>query len=130
MAIEEIPRCSSCGMCCRGEHRWGLILLPGDYDRWVQEKREDILSYVEQSFYGYNHAIIWKDTRTGEYIDHCPFLFRVGVDRYECIIQNTKPKICSMFWCAWAYREGGKGIPFKTLNGWTERAKKWGYAHQ
>jgi len=129
MDIDEIPRCSSCGTCCRGEHHWGLILLPGDYERWVQEKREDILCYVEQSAYGHHRAIIWKDIQTGKYIDHCPFLLGVDADRYECVIQDTKPKICSMFWCAWAYSEGDRGVPFKTLNGWTERARELGYAH-
>ncbi len=94
-----------------------------------QERRKDILCYVEQSVYGLNRAIIWKDLETGEYLDHCPFLLRIDAKRYECAIQDTKPKICRMFWCAWAYREGNKGVPFKTLNGWAEKARKLGYKH-
>jgi len=70
MDTEEIPRCSSCGMCCRGEQRYGLFILPGDYERWVQERRKDILCYVEQSVYSLNRAIIWKDVETGEYLDN------------------------------------------------------------
>jgi len=124
MDIEEIPRCSSCGTCCRGEHHFGLILLPGDYERWIQERREDILCYVEQSVYGLHRVIIWKDIETGEYLDECPFLLKVNQGEYKCAIQGTEPKICKMFWCAWAYGEGDKGKAFKTFNGWTERARK------
>jgi len=114
-------------MCCRGEQRYGLILLPGDYERWVQEERKDILCYVEQSDYGLHRAIIWKDIQTGEYLDCCPFLLKVDGKGYECAIQDTKPEICSMFWCAWTYGEGDKGAAFRTFNGWADRARKLGY---
>jgi len=127
MNFEDIPKCSSCGTCCRGEHHWGLILLHGDYERWVREKRKDILCYIEQSLYGQYRAIIWKDLQTGEKLDHCPFLINTNNAEYKCAIQDSKPKICASFWCAWAYREGEKGEPFKTLNGWTEKARKRGY---
>ena len=29
--------------------------------------------------------------------------------------------------CEWAYGIGEKGIPFKTLSGWTEKARQLGY---
>ena len=86
-------------MCCRGEHHRGLILLPDDYERWVQEGREDILCYVEQSVYGLHRTIIWKDVQTGEYLDRCPFLLRIDTSRYKCTIQDAKPKICKMYRC-------------------------------
>ena len=125
MDIEEIPRCSSCGMCCRGE-RYGLILLPGDYDRWKQEGRDDILCYVESSINGIYHALIWKSLETGEHLDYCPFLEKAGQDKYVCTIQDTKPRICKEFWCAWAYGAGRRGVAFRTFNGWTERARQLG----
>ncbi len=123
---EDIPRCSSCGMCCRGERHYGLILLPGDYERWVQKRREDILCYIESSINGIYLALIWKSLETGEHLDYCPFLEKAGQDKYICTIQDTKPKICKEFWCAWAYSIGEKGVAYKTFNGWTAGAKQRG----
>lgn len=126
----EKQQCSSCGICCKGEHHFGLILLPGEYEKWVQEKREDILQYIEQSVYGMHHAIIWKNLETGEKLDQCPFLQEIASSHYRCTIQDTKPKLCSMFWCAWVCGEGEKGLAFRSINGWAERARKLGYGGQ
>jgi len=130
LAAEDIQKCSSCGACCRGERHYGLILLPGDYERWIQEKREDILCYIENSVYGLHRAIIWKNANTGKYLDYCPFLQEVDNGKYKCTIQDTKPTICKLFWCAWAYGEGEKGVAFKTFNGWTEKARNLSYGSQ
>ena len=127
MIHDYIPWCSCCGECCSGEHQWGVILLPGDYERWCEEGRDDILKYIETSARGFRRAIIWKNPDTDEYFDRCPFLSTDDDGKRVCRIQDTKPAICGMFWCAQAYGAGDRGVPFKTVNGWSQAARESGY---
>ncbi len=127
MISENQPSCSSCGACCSGEQQWGVIVTPERYEKWIEEERDDILSYVEPSVNGLHYAIIWKNPETDEFLPHCPFL-EIHDEGKFCKIQETKPEICNRFWCAWSFGEGEKGVPFYSVNGWTIQARERGYS--
>ena len=112
-----IRNCAYCGNCCRGSHRWGLLVVPSDLDRWRLEQRDDILRYVQYSDNRSFAAIIWRDMDTGHAHDRCPFLKRVATGRYRCIIYDTRPHICRQFACNWRLGKGMKTIGLKTF-GW------------
>jgi Fe-S-cluster containining protein len=115
-----------CGKCCK-ELGHGLTIVSEDYRRWKRQRRTDILSYVWIPEGSNGYGDIWIDPRTAEDLDHCPFLTKIGRGKYVCGIHDTKPKVCKEFWCEWAYGAGKKGIPFKSMNGWGEKAKQLGY---
>ena len=119
-------KCSMCGKCCR-EYGHGLTITPGDYRRWKHQGREDILRYawVPKGLGGYGD--IWIDPEIGEDLDYCPFLERVSQRKYICAIHDTRPKVCREFWCEYVYGVGKKPVPFRRMNGWTERARELGY---
>jgi Fe-S-cluster containining protein len=103
-----------------------LITKPGDLRRWIRQGRSDILQYVSvPPRQGYGDLEIRIKGSRG--FDYCPFIKQVGNHKYICTIQDTKPKVCKVFRCEWAYDIGNKGIPFKTERGWTDKAKQLGY---
>jgi len=120
------PRCFKCGMCCK-EQGFALTVTPADTRRWKKQKRSDILHYVWAPKGGGGYGDIWIDPETGEDLDYCPFLQKVGRGKYICSIHETRPKICREFWCEYAYGVGRKGSTFRGRAGWTERAKQLGY---
>ena len=101
--ISEVFKCRQCGRCC--------LTLAGaaetscrdeDWNRWLKEKRFDILSRIETiKIKGHVFARdMWfklrRDGRRGEMVDRCPWLRKSG-DRYFCRIHNTKPGHCREF---------------------------------
>jgi Fe-S-cluster containining protein len=124
--LSSCPRCSMCAKCC-AEQGHGLTITREDYKRWRYQRRTDILRYVWKPERSNGFGDIWIDPKTGEDLDHCPFLVKVGRRKPVCSIHDTKPEICREFWCEWAYGAGNKGVPFKTIDGWSEKAKQLGY---
>ena len=113
-----------CGECCKAPVV--LITKPADYKRWISQGRTDILECASvPPLWGYGD--LWIDIKGGEGSEYCPFIEKVGPDKYICTIHDTKPKVCKEFRCEWAYGVGEKGVPFKTERGWTDRAKQMGY---
>jgi Fe-S-cluster containining protein len=105
-------------------------MTPEDYRRWRDQKRHDILQYIPRPEVYANlgdNWVDWMDPLTGEVLQHCPFLKRIGRGKYFCLIYDTKPRVCKEFWCEWSYRAGKKGVPFKGAGGWTKKAKELGY---
>jgi hypothetical protein len=102
------------------------MIRPEDYNRWKRQGRSDILERTSvPPIQGYGELWIDIDGRDGA--SHCPFIKKVGNNKYICTNHYTKPKVCKEFRCEWAYGVGPKGIPFKTERGWTDKAKKLGY---
>lgn len=122
------PTCSMCGKCC-AEHGHGLTIISEDYKRWKHQRRTDILRYAWIPKGSNGFGDIWIDPKTGEDLDYCPFLVKVGRGKYVCSIHDTKPEGCREFWCEWTYGVGKKGVPFKTMGGWSEKAKQLGYGN-
>ena len=113
-----------CGECCRAPVI--LITKPVDYRRWKRQGRSDILQCASvPPLQGYGD--LWIDIKDSEGSSYCPFIKKFSHNKYNCTIQDTKPKVCKEFWCEWAYGIGNKGIPFKTERGWTDKAKQLGY---
>ncbi len=118
--------CAACGKCCISLG-FEITMTPGDYRRWKHQGRDDILRYAfippGKGGFGY----LWFDPIRKLEMDRCPFLMETEPGKYICGIQETKPKVCREFWCAWTYGEGEKALPFKVSAGWTSRAEKSGY---
>lgn len=111
--------CTQCGHCCLNLGAHNADCEVEDLKRWVQEKREDILSYVEviRNAEGLIVAIdIWISPRTGEMVTRCPWLRKIPKqDKYRCLIHDTKPKMCREYpvTTELAQETGCKGIPVK-----------------
>lgn len=97
------PKCYSCGKCCKN---FTINIMPVDVRRWKKEGRQDILSCLMWDGFGFD---AWFDSKTGEELRHCPFLQKISRGKYICSIQETKPFICKMYWCAGSYGLGKRG---------------------
>lgn len=84
--------CTKCGHCCLNlGDAYCTSCDSGDYDRWVNEKRQDILEYIEC-------GDLWFSPITGDEVERCPWLRKVrNKEQYNCQINNTKPKHCREF---------------------------------
>lgn len=92
-------------------------MTPADFKRWKDERREDILHYVplhNANVLDHDVWIDWVDPDTHESLVYCPFLRMVDHRAYVCTINETKPHICSNFWCEWAYGVGRRGQPLRS----------------
>ncbi len=118
--------CATCGKCCI-YLGYEITMTPGDYRRWKRQGRDDILQYAfippGKGGFGY----LWFDPAHKLELDGCPFLRETEPGKYICAIQETKPKVCQKFWCAWTYGEGERALPFRVSAGWTNRAQQLGY---
>lgn len=83
-------KCIQCGHCClKFSDAYQNSVEENDYERWVAEKRQDILKYI------YNGCELWVSPITGDYVYRCPWLRKMPKKKiYKCRIQNTKPKLC------------------------------------
>ena len=105
-------KCKHCGKCCQDIYTHEARFL--DIERWLKEKREDILSqllWIKADDGIAIQAFMWKDHETkGELRGTCPFL-KKKLDKYFCTIQDTKPHVCSnkIFTRTEAKRFGCKG---------------------
>lgn len=88
--------CRRCGRCCITAGCF-IQASPGDLRRWEREGRQDILRHVSYDERHYSEH--WRDPRTGETLDCCPFLRTDGHDRFGCGIHETRPQACREFSC-------------------------------
>ena len=120
------PRCSRCGACCLKQGS-GFTMTPADFKRWKDEQRQDILRYIpfhHTETLDHDVWIDWADPDTHEPLAYCPFLTMGDHRAYACAINETKPRICSSFWCEWAWGVGRRGKPFPVA----KRAGREGWA--
>ncbi|WP_020590041.1 YkgJ family cysteine cluster protein [Desulfobacter curvatus] len=89
-------KCVQCGHCCINLSDAYETSVPDlDVSRWQDEKRYDILEWVD-SFAGLND--VWINPKTQEPVDRCPWLRKLpGKDKYTCRIHETKPRHCRDF---------------------------------
>ena len=122
--MQRKQNCSMCGKCCL---KLGhvLYMTVGDSRRWIHQGRDDILRYADLTLEHFGE--LWYDPETEEELDQCPFILKINSRKYVCAIQETKPKACKDFWCEWVYGAGERGIPFRTIRGWSQKARQLGY---
>ena len=101
--VREIFKCRQCGSCCLNiDGAAEADCRDEDWNRWVKEKRHDILSRIETiKIQGHVFARdMWfkltKDGRRGEMVSRCPWIRKQG-EKYICRIHNTKPGHCRNF---------------------------------
>ena len=88
--------CVQCGNCCKALD-YHDALTEQDVEMWKEAQRYDILAWVgvAQKKGGASSYRIWKDPKTGELADQCPFLTKVpDKNRWICRIHDIKPRIC------------------------------------
>jgi len=109
--------CEKCGSCCL-QYKEIHGIIEEDIRRWVNESRTDIMQYC----YGWNdkcHMLgdeekliryltkpkmnmeMWCNPENREEnIKLCPFLRKkYGKNKFECMIHETKPEVCSNYMC-------------------------------
>jgi Fe-S-cluster containining protein len=93
-------KCKQCGHCCLDLTACATWASAEDVERWAREGRDDILEWVVPIAVGdvvfaYD---IWLDPETGEDVSRCPWLQKLpNKNEYICLIQDTKPELCSTF---------------------------------
>ena len=82
-------KCIQCGHCCLNMNdAYATSAYEEDIARWEEEKRWDILEYIDV-------GDLWVSPRTGEDVSRCPWLRKLpNKDKYICRIHHTKPKHC------------------------------------
>jgi Fe-S-cluster containining protein len=108
---ERKEPCEQCGLCCRifGP---GIMPTPANLYVWMEQGRQEILRWFVASR---EHAgpvncadlrpedlgdvvmVEMRDPVTGGYVTVCPFLRRVGRQRYLCGIHDVKPEMCGNY---------------------------------
>ncbi len=88
--------CEMCGQCCKLT-KWAVNLTTRlvweDVERWICEKRDDILCYV-LGFEGLGADLV--NMQSQMFLSKCPFLVRVENGKYVCAIHETKPFVCKV----------------------------------
>jgi Fe-S-cluster containining protein len=93
-------KCKQCGHCCLDLNAFATCASEEDVERWASEGRDDILEWVVPVAVGdvvfaYD---IWLDPKTGDDVSRCPWLQKLpNKNEYICLIQDTKPELCSTF---------------------------------
>ena len=82
--------CLACGICCE-LYGHELRATGDDLERWNREGRADLLVRVAPD------GRLWCDPQTGEILEDCPFLVRLGPDSARCRIHETKPELCRRY---------------------------------
>jgi Fe-S-cluster containining protein len=107
---EEEP-CEQCGLCCR---IFGPGITPTAVNvyLWIEQERTDILrwfvAFMDDSstvpgpllsalHLGNVVSFRMRNPETGELVTVCPFLRRVGEERYLCGIHPVKPDMCCTY---------------------------------
>ena len=82
--------CTRCGKCCTNPSFQGnLSATEEDHDRWVAERRWDILKWCDP----YNLDLWVRED--GYEKERCPFVRKdPGKPTYRCTIYNTRPQVC------------------------------------
>ena len=100
--------CLRCGECCKAIGNADVV-GPIDVKRWMDEKRHDILKWLDlipsanpnAGQFGYLQD--WIHPTTGAVYESCPFLHKKK-DMIYCRIYETRPIICREY-------EPGSGRP-------------------
>jgi Fe-S-cluster containining protein len=107
----EDETCEQCGLCCRifGP---GITPTAANVYVWIEQGRNDILRWfvacMENSTtlpctdlpaedLGNMVSVEMRTPDTGEFVTVCPFLRRVGKQRYLCGIHPVKPDMCCTY---------------------------------
>jgi Fe-S-cluster containining protein len=81
--------CIQCGSCCLSYH---ITLEAMDIQKWVQQKRSDILKHLDVS------NLCWINLKTHEPARRCPWLRKNHkIGNHTCKIHDTKPAVCQGF---------------------------------
>ena len=113
--------CERCGSCCVQYHG-NDFATEEDFRRWVYEVRIDILKFCVGWREWCIDAIFESDAQREKVISHllkdinfefffkpyteweiglCPFLRKkYGKPKFECLIYDSRPKICREYFCA------------------------------
>jgi Fe-S-cluster containining protein len=108
---EKDEPCEQCGLCCRifGP---GISPTAANVYVWIVQGRNDILRWFVACMengttipctdllaedLGNMASVELRDPDTGEYVTVCPFLRRVGKQRYLCGIHPVKPDMCCTY---------------------------------
>lgn len=103
--------CEQCGLCCRifGP---GITPTAANVYSWIENGRTDILRWfaancedgsrvpctaLHAEDLGGVVSFEMCDPETGGYVAVCPFLRRVGRERYLCGIHAVKPEMCCTY---------------------------------
>jgi len=93
--------CRQCGHCCLNiTGAFTACATEKDIRRWQENKRSDILEWVDVIYLGEKPAVfdIWIDPKTGDDVARCPWLKKVpGKNTYSCRIHDMKPDHCRNF---------------------------------
>jgi Fe-S-cluster containining protein len=114
----EREGCHQCGLCCKV---FGDRITPTTLNlyTWMENERTDILKFfsvrtgegrvmsaadIRPEELADVLSIELRDPGTGEYLSSCPFLRRVGKNRYLCTIHTLKPDMCCNY-MPWIFGE-------------------------
>ncbi len=78
--------CQKCGLCCK---TWQVDVVLEDRERWIKEKREDIL---DELIFIENKGLFIRNT-TIKPVQPCVFL----KGENHCSIYETRPLTCRLF---------------------------------
>lgn len=106
--------CDRCGSCCV-QIREIVDITEEDVQRWITQRRFDILQYCDGWDKGcvkekpekvLSHLMsginmeMWFDSYTKDELDLCPFLKKdYGKPQFKCMIHDTKPEVCMDYLC-------------------------------
>lgn len=86
--------CNQCGWCCKTAGGWGIQIYLEDIKRWIGEKRQDILEYVDD-WEGALKSGYSRDFNAIGDVTQCVFLRKDrGKKTYRCLIYETRPTDC------------------------------------
>ncbi len=95
----ESFHCRQCGACCRALN-YRHEISDGDYRRWKEQGRSDILervAVITRRSRTVSYAA-WIEPGTRRFADVCPWLIPAGPEgrqkRWICRIHDVKPAIC------------------------------------
>ncbi len=99
----DAPDCARCGVCC--EKMGGAVIVGrADVERWLRERRADILKYVDHALDATGGLArfdpqLWMDPAEGPgfHLDRCPHLACTWDEGFRCRIHDTRPFPCRDF---------------------------------
>jgi Fe-S-cluster containining protein len=94
-------KCKQCGNCCLNlDDAFETCATEEDIRLWSQEKRDDILEWVDPIPVGGGQFVydIWISPDTGDDVSRCPWLRKLPKkDKYVCRIHDVKPEHCRQY---------------------------------
>ncbi len=93
-------KCKQCGKCCTYGDVIEIALTAQDYQRFINNDREDILEYIDSIPIGEGWFVHdgWFSPKTGEEVTRCPWLRKLpNKDKYKCRIYELRPDVCRAY---------------------------------